>query len=139
MSGSSESSPRDADPRHTPHSGLRFLADQHVSGPALRQLRERDVDIVHAAEVGLADADDADLSRWSARAQRIIVTRNYGDYAPLVEAFARRGELFPGVLFLATSIRPGDVGAHVRALLAWIASAKTRGRNPVENTFGWLR
>ena len=139
MSGSSESSPRDADPHHSTHPGLRFVADQHVNGPALRQLRERQVDIVHAAEVGLADADDAALFKWAAREQRIIVTRNYGDYAPLAAAFARRGERCPGVLFLPTSIRPSDVGAHVRALLDWIASAKAHGGNPVENTFGWLR
>lgn len=102
---------------------LRFLFDQHVSGPALRQLREKGIDVVHVAEVGLAAADDPDIFRWSIQEARIIVTRNYCDFAPLVEIFSCRGETFPGVLFYSTSVRQSDVGHHVRALLDWIEAA----------------
>jgi predicted nuclease of predicted toxin-antitoxin system len=118
---------------------LRFLFDQHVSGPALRVLRSQGVDVVHVAEVGLARADDAAILQWALREGRIVVTRNYRDFSPLVDAFATRGIRFPGVLFVATSVRHSDVGAHVRALTAWIAGAEQADHNPARDGFAWLR
>jgi predicted nuclease of predicted toxin-antitoxin system len=122
-----------------PNPALRFLFDQHVSGPALRQLRDRGIDIVHVAEVGLSAADDPEVFRWAVQERRILVTRNYCDFAPLVDAYASRDEAFPGVLFFSTAVRPSDVGRHVRALSSWIQSALASSTNPVENSSGWLR
>jgi predicted nuclease of predicted toxin-antitoxin system len=119
--------------------GLRFLFDQHVNARALRQLRDEGIDIVHAAEVGLGDADDADVLTWAASEGRIVVTRNYRDFAPLVEAFGKRGLPFPGVLFFASSVRQSDVGHHVSALQEWIRGAAGPSGNPVQNSLGWLR
>lgn len=118
---------------------LRFVFDQHVNAPALRQLREGGVDIVHAAEVGLSEADDPDILGWATKADRIVVTRNYRDFAPLVEVYGKQGVPFPGVLFYASSVRQSDVGHHVRALRNWISDAERAGRNPVQNALGWLR
>jgi predicted nuclease of predicted toxin-antitoxin system len=117
---------------------LRFLFDQHVSGPALRQLRTRGVDVLHVAEVGLAEADDPEILRWAQRERRIVVTRNYRDFAPLVRALAAAREPFPGVLFLPSSLRSNDVGRHVTALTRWITEAETAGENPIANSLGWL-
>ena len=119
--------------------GLRFVFDQHVNAPAMRRLREGGVDVVHLAEVGLAEADDADVLAWAAREDRIVVTRNYQDFAPLAEAYAKRGVAFPGVLFYASSVRQSDVGHHVRALEEWVRAAEEAGGNPVRNGVGWLR
>jgi predicted nuclease of predicted toxin-antitoxin system len=118
---------------------VRFVFDQHVNAPALRQLRESGVDVVHVAEVGLNEADDPDILAWATERDRIVVTRNYRDFAPLVDAYARRGIDFPGVLFYATSVRHSDVGHHVRALLQWIDETGQADRNPVRNGIGWLR
>lgn len=118
---------------------LRFVFDQHVNAPALRQLREEGVDLVAAAEVGLDEADDPDILAWAAKEDRIVVTRNYRDFAPLVEAYAKQGIPFPGVLFYSNSVRHSDVGHHVRALRMWIRDAEEAGRNPVRNGLGWLR
>jgi predicted nuclease of predicted toxin-antitoxin system len=118
---------------------LRFLFDQHVNGAALRALRARGVDILHVAEVGLADADDPAVLEYARRDGRIVVTRNYHDFGPLVQALAARAIDFPGVLFLATSVRQSDVGAHVRVVADWIAVATAAGVSPVRGTFGWLR
>jgi hypothetical protein len=68
-----------------------------------------------------------------------VVTRNYRDFAPMVEAYSRRGMSFPGVLYYATSVRHSDVGHHVRALVAWIEAAAETGRNDAENGSAWLR
>ncbi len=118
---------------------LRFLFDQHVSGPALRRLREYGVDVLHVGEVGLSGADDPAIFHWAIREGRVIVTRNSCDFAPLVEALARKEDPFPGVLFYPSSMAHSDVGAHVQALLGWMAHAERLGRNPVESSFGWLR
>jgi hypothetical protein len=66
------------------------------------------------------------------------VTRNYQDFAPLVEQAARQRLRFPGVLFLAQSLPQSDIGAHVRALESWLERARAAGANPLESTLGWL-
>ncbi len=116
-----------------------FLFDQHVNARALKQLRAQGLDLVHAAEVGLSEADDPEVFAWSIAQGRIIVTRNYQDFAPLVSAHAKKGLAFPGVLFIATSIPHADAGHHVRSLLAWIEAADQAGHNPIASTYGWLR
>ena len=118
---------------------FRFLFDQHVNGAAMHALRTQGVDVVHVAEAGMAQAGDAEILNAAQRENRILITRNYRDFAPLVESLAARKVSFPGVLFLATSIRQSDVGGHVRALTSWIAVAQESGVNPVQSTMGWLR
>lgn len=118
---------------------FRFVFDQHVNARALKQLQARGLDVVHVAEVGLSEADDAEIFAWSIEQDRIIVTRNYQDFAPLVTAYAEQGRAFPGVLFIATSVPHADAGHHVRSLLAWIDAADQAGHNPVAGTYGWLR
>ena len=118
---------------------FRFVFDQHVNARALAQLRQRGLDVVHVAEVGLASVNDPEVFAWAAHEERIIVTRNYQDFAPLVSTWAARGLAFPGVLFLATSVPQADAGHHVRSLLAWVEAATRAGHNPVANSYGWLR
>jgi len=118
--------------------GVRFVFDQHVNGPAMRQLRDEGVDVVHVAEAGLAEADDAVILAWAAGEGRIVVTRNYRDFAPLAEAYVRKGVAFAGVLFFSRSVLHSDTGHHVRALRDWIRDAERAGVNPVENGVGWL-
>jgi predicted nuclease of predicted toxin-antitoxin system len=117
---------------------LAFLFDEHVNRRSEKMLQAADVDVVHVTTVGLSGADDPVVFRWAQREGRIIVTRNYRDFVPLTQAFAARGERFPGVLFFPTSIRHGDVDGHARALLTWVQAATASGENPIANGFGWL-
>lgn len=118
---------------------LRLVFDQHVSGPALRRLRADGIDVVHVSEVGLAEADDPTILAWARAENRIVVTRNYQDFAPLVQAYGKRGVSFPGVLFIASSIRHADVGHHVRTLREWIDAAEARGTNPARGGLDRLK
>lgn len=118
--------------------GLRFLVDEHVHLDAVRQLAARGTDAVFVGHVGLGSREDAVIFEWARREGRIVVTRNYADFAPLVEEANRQGVSFPGILFLAPSLRPSDAGAHVRAIEDWCAAAAATGGNPVRDTFGWL-
>lgn len=96
------------------------------------------MDVVGTADVGLGEAEDAAIFEWARTEGRIIVTRNYEDFVPLVRAYANRGERFPGVLLIPPSVPGKDPGAHVRALEAWIERARTLGASPAESSLDWL-
>lgn len=124
---------------------LRVLFDEHVSKPACHVLREHGVDVLHVLDVGLTRAPDSDVLAWAVAEGRIVVTRNYRDFARLIEAYNAQRWSFPGVLFLPISLSQADVGAHVRAIEAWLAAqvaADPRGvdvgRSPITNGFGWV-
>lgn len=114
-----------------------LLFDAHVLLGASERLQDEGVDVPHASDVGLADADDLTLLLCAAEAGRIVVTRNYQDFAPLARALTERGESFPGVLFLSPAIPQSDLSAHVRAVRRWCREAGEE--NPVENTVGWIQ
>lgn len=113
-----------------------LLFDVHVHHGAAVRLADEGIDVVHAGDTDLADADDLTLLLAAAEEGRVVVTRNYQDFAPLARALARRGESFPGVLLLSPAIRQSDLSAHVRAVLHWCEEAGDK--NPVADGIGWL-
>ncbi|HEX8274162.1 MAG TPA: DUF5615 family PIN-like protein [Longimicrobiaceae bacterium] len=115
----------------------RLLFDEHVNVTAYRQLQTAGVDVVHAVKVGLGSTPDPEILQWAIDQGRIVVTRNYQDFAPLVQNLAGRGIPFPGALFLSASIRQNDVGAHVRVIRGWIEAFEA-GDTSVTNSFAWL-
>ena len=117
--------------------GLRFLCDEHVGIPVYRALKRVRLDIVHLLALGMGGTSDPAVFQYARDEGRILLTRNYKDFAPLVEKWAQAKVGFPGVLFIATSIPQADAGAHVRALKAWVEKAG-EGVHWVENTYGWL-
>ena len=116
--------------------GYRFLCDEHIGVPVSRALEEAGCDITHILTLGLGGTGDPKVFQYARNEGRILLTRNYRDFAPLVEKQGRAKECFPGVLFVAIS--PADVDAHVRALQEWIKEAEQGGKQ-IENTYGWLR
>ena len=99
-----------------------------------RSLDEAAFDVRHILPLGLAGTDDPAVLQYARDEGRILLTRNYRDFAPLVQRWSSAEVGFPGVLFVPTSIPQADVGGHVRALKAWM-----KGVHRVENTYGWLR
>lgn len=88
-----------------------LLFDIHVHYGASERLREEGIDVVHASDVGLAVADDLSLLLSATEAGRIVVTRNYEDFAPLARTLIERGKSFPGPCsslprFLSRTCRP---------------------------------
>ncbi len=116
---------------------FRFLFDEHVSKPACDALQKRGCDVVHVLDVGLGCASDPEVFAYAAAQERLVVTRNYRDFVKLVEAYHARGQRCTGVLLLPVSLSQADVGAHVRAVEAWVA-AQEAGAHPLANGFGWL-
>lgn len=117
---------------------MRFLFGAHVHGGACERLRERGIDVVHAADLDLGGVPDHVLLERAVREDRTVVTRDVADFAALVEAYARADRDHPGVLFLSPSIRPADPRVHVRALEAWLGEVEP-GDNPVKSAYAWLK
>jgi hypothetical protein len=117
---------------------LRFLFDEHVKVPAMRELCARGVDAVSVKDVDLSGAEDEALFEWARANARIIRHPELPGLRTIVAHANREGIAFPGVLFYAPSIPQSDTAAHVRALQEWIARARASGRSPAENTYAWV-
>lgn len=123
-----------------PRGVARFLFDEHVSYPAFRQLLEDGVDVEHVALIRHRDGgldDDVAVMEHAMSKGRIVVTRNYRDFAPIVERFAAESRSHPGVLFIPSSLSGSDVGGHIRAVVAW-SEDLTDGKRRVADSFGRL-
>lgn len=117
---------------------MQFLCDEHIGVPVCRALVEAGYDVVHLLAAGLGGTADIRVLEFARDQGRILLTRNYRDFAPLVEAWSRSGTVFPGIRFIAKSVPQTDPGAHVRAMTAWCEAA-AEGGNRIEGTYGWLR
>lgn len=118
---------------------MRYLFDEHVNSPAITLLRAAGIDVISVSELGLMATPDAALLIYATNEDRVIVTRNYRDFVPLIGDMMPRYSHFAGVLFLATSIQQADVGAHVQALTAWDTRAAAPGWNVVPGGMQWLK
>ena len=57
---------------------VRWLADDNFTNDILRGLyrENRDIDIIHAQEAGLAGTDDETLLAWAATQDRVLLTHD---------------------------------------------------------------
>lgn len=118
---------------------MRYLFDEHVNALALVPLRAAGIDVVGVSELGLMSTPDPALLVYAVNEDRVMITRNYRDFVPLVGELMPQHSHFPGVLFLAASIHQADVGSHVQALTAWDAHAASSGWNVVPGGMQWLK
>jgi predicted nuclease of predicted toxin-antitoxin system len=83
---------------------MKFLTDQDVYEITVRFLDERGHDVVRAAQLGLARAEDAALLRRAQEHERIFLTRDR-DFGALVFVQGLRG----GVIYLR--VLPSNLNA----------------------------
>jgi predicted nuclease of predicted toxin-antitoxin system len=57
---------------------LRFLSDENFNGDIVRGLflRQPDLDLLRVQDVGLGEADDPTVLKWSAENDRIVLTHD---------------------------------------------------------------
>lgn len=75
---------------------MKLLLDQGLPRTTAERLRERGIDAVHAGEVGLAAAGDAEILAFARRSERIVATLDADFHALLV----REGAHGPSVIRL---------------------------------------
>jgi len=117
-----------------------FLLDECVNQKAFGQLVAGGLDVEHVGllrQDGHDLDDDAKVLEYAVRTQRIVITSNFRDFAPLAKALVEAGRSFPGILFIPISLSGRDVGGHVAAVQSWTA-AHMAGEVSVENTYLWL-
>jgi len=73
---------------------MKVLLDQNLSAGAAAILRSAGMDVLHAREVGLATAEDAEILQWSLAERRMIVTLDADFHALL----ASSGAVAPSVI-----------------------------------------
>ena len=89
---------------------MRILLDENAHAGVTAALLARGIDTVHVLDTGLAAAPDIPVLEWAIRQDRVIVTRDYGDFSQLARAAQRSGRSFPGVLLVSRALRHDDVG-----------------------------
>ena len=101
--------------------GLRLLLDEHLSPEIARQLRVRGHDVIAVGErPELRGRPDRVHFASLPEQQRAIVTRDLGDYRPLLAEAVRRGSTTYGIICMSQSfaLNRSGIGQLVRALEA---------------------
>lgn len=100
---------------------LRILLDENVHLGAAEALRSRGFDAVHVVEAGLQRSSDAMLLEVSIAQGRVLVTRDYSDFAVLVTTLHRMKRSFPGVLYASVSLPAESPGALADAVVRFVS------------------
>jgi predicted nuclease of predicted toxin-antitoxin system len=98
---------------------LRLLLDEHLSPEIARQLRKRGHDVIAVQERSdLRGRTDRVHFASLPDQQRAIVTRDLGDFRPLLAAALRRGEATYGLVCISRrfALSRKGIGALVKAL-----------------------
>ncbi len=106
-----------------------LLLDRTVPLELRVALEAEGVRAIHAGEEELATADSRRLLESAIEDECLLVTRNYGDFTRLGEAFGHAGRSFPGILFLpADPAPPPEAAAGIRAWLEAGGPSRARDR-----------
>ena len=90
---------------------MRLLTDVNFNGHVIRALLRRhpDLDLVRAVDEGLGETADAELLRWSAERDRIVVTHDVTTMAGYAYDRVEAGESMPGVIEVPEQMAVGRV------------------------------
>lgn len=106
---------------------MKLLLDEMHAAAVAVELRSRGVDAIAITEhPELRGTDDAPLLAWAAAEQRVVVTENVRDFAPIAAGWSQRQQPHPGFVFTNRDrfhrASKGYVGTLTRALEALDAS-----------------
>ncbi len=109
----------------------RVLLDEHVWAGLTRELTERGYDVIHATDTPQAGSDDEVLLAFAAAEDRVLLTFNVRDFAPLVATWYEAGREHAGVI-LSAQLPPGELLRRTERLLVALSADDLR------NTVRWL-
>jgi predicted nuclease of predicted toxin-antitoxin system len=101
-------------------SALRFLLDENIHPGVAEAAWELELDVVSVHDVRRRGRSDYEQLEFAAEQDRVLVTRNRGDYLHWTREFYRAGQPHRGVLLLEGGL-PNDQPAMIaRALRRWV-------------------
>ncbi|MGH3273708.1 MAG: DUF5615 family PIN-like protein [Streptosporangiaceae bacterium] len=109
---------------------MRILLDEMYAGKLARALRDKGIDAVTVADLGLTGRSDVDVFAAAVDQGYAVLTENVSDFAPLRGEHVAAGGHHLGVLIALSSRfsrRPAGHGALVTAVIA-VASGQLNDR-----------
>ena len=105
--------------------GLRFAADENLSGDLVRGLLRRApaLDLVRVQDAGLSGAEDPTVLAWAAREGRALLTHDVTTLTTHAYARVQAGQAMPGVVEISRAV---PVGQAIEDLLL-LAGASLEG------------
>ena len=98
---------------------MRFLFDEGLPPKAAEISRGLDLEAVSVHELGRVSLSDREQLRFSAREDRVFVTRNRDDFRALTLEFYRAGEAQRGVLVVGRKLPNNRPDRVAHALRRW--------------------
>lgn len=119
-------------------SGARLLLDEMISAKIAVQLRERGRD-VHAVleRRELVTYPDEALLELAAREDRVLVTKNIVDFAPLGQRWAADSRSHAGLVFISTKRFP-EARDWIGAVISALVRAYEQEQMPGPGEVAWL-
>ena len=107
---------------------MRLLLDANLSlGRIGGQLREQGHDVRGVAdEPDLEGLDDESVLELATRDERILITRNSRDFAPICRSWAEAGRDHAGVILIWT-LSHRQYGEIIRGVERWLAQIPSAG------------
>jgi predicted nuclease of predicted toxin-antitoxin system len=110
---------------------LRFLLDENIHPGVAEAAWEMDLDVVSVHDLRRRGRSDYEQLEFAAQQDRVLVTRNRGDYLHWTREFYHAGRAHRGVLLLESGL-PNDQPAMIaRALRRWAQAHSHTGEDDV--------
>ncbi len=94
---------------------IKFYTDSHIAMAVTIQLRNKGIDIIHCAEIGMENAKDADHLEYAAAEGRTVVTCDQ-DFFALNKQWQAQGKHHAGIIFVRSE-NQGNKGKMVNYLV----------------------
>ena len=98
---------------------MRYLLDENIHPAVAEVVWEDDVDVVSVIDLRRRGRTDLEQLEFAAEQDRVLVTRNRGDYLHWTREFYHAGRPHRGVLLLGDGLPNDQPEAIARALRRW--------------------
>lgn len=107
-----------------------LLADENLKDQILDGLlvRQPELDVIKAKDVGLLSTSDDLVLAWAADHQRIVLTHDKATLIPAANRRLREGMPMPGVVYVRWELRIGTAIDHLELLLFGSPDSDLTGR-----------